>query len=216
VIRVFVFAPAGLASDAIATALEGERDIEIAGRAHRYEGALPPLPEGGVALVDVGAPDPPARSLIARLHRERPDVRPIVVGVPESPGIVLDYIEAGARGYVRRDESIAGLLAQLRAVARDQTLVPPAMAGLLVQRVAGLSALCAENQVDASRAATLSAREREVAEHVARGRSNQEIAQRLEIGVGTVKNHVHSILRKLNVARREDAGLYWRLFAEKP
>jgi DNA-binding NarL/FixJ family response regulator len=214
-IPVYVIAPTGLACDAIATALQGEKDIQVIGRATGYHVALPVLPEESVVLIDVGGPDPEVLKLIQRTYREHPGDRVVVFGVPEVPGIVLDYLEAGARGYVPRDASMAGLVERVRAVARDEVVMTSALAGLLARRVAGLSRLCADNDLDASRASALSPREREVLRYIARGRGNQEISRSLGIGVGTVKNHVHSILRKLGVSRREDAGLYFRLFAEE-
>ena len=213
-IRVFVVAPTALACDAIATSLRGEAGIQVIGRSVGYNASLPDLPEECVVLIDVGAPDLEVRVLVHRLYRDHPDVRVVVFGVPDAAGIVLDYLEAGAQGYVPRDESIATLVERVRAVDRDEALLSPDLAGLLVRRVAGLSRLCTDNDLDATRASALSPREREVLHHIASGRSNQEISRRLGIGLGTVKNHVHSLLRKLGVTRREDAGLYWRLFVQ--
>ena len=215
VIPIFVIALTGLACDAVATALRKEKDIQVVGTAIGYDAPPRELPPECIVLIDVGAPDPKVGGFIQRTIGQYPDARVVVYGVPEVPGILLDYLEAGARGYVPRDESMAGLLERVRTVARGEAIVTPQLAGLIVERLAGLSRLCSDNNIDASRTSALSPREREVLRHIARGRGNQEISSRLGIGVGTVKNHVHSILRKLGVTRREDAGLYWRLFAEE-
>ena len=213
-IQVCVIAPTGLACDAIVTSLRGEPDIHVVGSATGYGASLPDLPDECIVLIDVGAPDPEVRSIVHRTYREHPGVRVVVFGVPDVPGIILDYLEAGAQAYVLRDESIAGLVERVRQVARDEAVLTADLAGLLVRRVAGLSRLCTDNDLDASRASALSPRELEVLHYIAGGRSNQEISLQLGIGLGTVKNHVHSILRKLGVTRREDAGLYWRLFGQ--
>ena len=128
--------------------------------------------------------------------RPRPAV--IVMTVPDRPSDLLAFAEAGIAGYITRDDGVDALLALIRAVRRGETICSSRMAAELFKRVAALANGYAPVRADPS----LTGREHEVAELLCAGLSNKEIARRLQIEVATVKNHVHSVLDKLEVRRR--------------
>jgi DNA-binding NarL/FixJ family response regulator len=105
------------------------------------------------------------------------------------------------------------LLRNIRAAYRGEALVSPEIAGALMSRVTELAQIFAE-VTSIPESVELTSREHEVLKLVAKDLSNQEIADRLVIEVGTVKNHVHSILQKLNASSREDAAAYWSIIKE--
>jgi DNA-binding NarL/FixJ family response regulator len=96
----------------------------------------------------------------------------------------------------------------VRAAAAGRAEVSPRLAFLLMQRVAELHGLCEERGLDPDRLRRLTSREREVLRLLGRGLSNASIGRELSIRVSTVKSHVHRILRKLDVSRREEAARY--------
>jgi DNA-binding NarL/FixJ family response regulator len=109
-------------------------------------------------------------------------------------------------GYVLQDDSVEDLLARLRAAHGGEALVSPGIAAAIIARVSELATLFSRVEGAGGRAGDLTPREREVLDLVAEGLTNQEIAERLVIAEGTVKNHVHSILGKLDVGSRQDAA----------
>jgi DNA-binding NarL/FixJ family response regulator len=129
--------------------------------------------------------------------------------LPNIKDVILQYIEAGIAGYVLRDDSVDQLLHAVRAVYRGEAVVSPDIAAALMTRIAQLSNVCQGTTWSESGVfLELTPRERQVLVLVQQGLSNQEIAASLTIELGTVKNHIHNILRKLNVRSRHDAVAY--------
>jgi DNA-binding NarL/FixJ family response regulator len=135
----------------------------------------------------------------------------LVSGLPESESVILQYVMAGASGYVLQNVPAEQLLDNVRAVHEDKALVSPRVAAALMDRVAELAQVSSQYDLDPHAVADLTPRERDVLNLIGEGLTNQEIASRLVIEVGTVKNHVHSILRKLDVSNREEAATYLSL-----
>jgi DNA-binding NarL/FixJ family response regulator len=102
----------------------------------------------------------------------------------------------------------------IRNAQENQAIVSPKMAAVLMSRVVELARLLAEIKPAVYETNGLTPREMEVLSLIEKGMSNQEIADRLFIEVGTVKNHVHSILEKLEVGSRNDAAAYLSLIQE--
>ena len=190
-------------------ALQNERDIEVVGCATSVEEALQQVHQCNVALVSTTLSEHGALTLTRAIVKNYPSVKVVVVGLASSKSAILQYIEAGAAGYVLKENSIEEMLTTIRAVHSREALVSPGVAALLMARVAQLAEICKsagrEMQMPPAITEPLTTREREVLKLMAQGLSNAEIAERLTIELGTVKNHVHNILTKLNVSSRHDA-----------
>jgi two-component system, NarL family, nitrate/nitrite response regulator NarL len=130
--------------------------------------------------------------------------RIVVLTVTGRPEDLLDWAEAGVAGYVGRDESLDDLVGVIRRAVRGEFACSPTFAGRMLQRIGALASLVPG--VAATTAGQLTAREVEILELIRQGRSNKYIAGRLGVSLPTVKNHVHSILAKLNVGRRGEAA----------
>lgn len=213
-IRVLLVNEMRLVGNVIASVLEDESDIEVVGRAASVDEALALATESDVVLVSTRLPDNGALKLTSAIAKADPSVKVLVLGLGESKGRVLRYVEAGADGYVLKNDSVDDLLRHIRAAQRGKALVSPKIAAALMSRVTELAQLFAEIESGISESADLTPREREILELIGQGLTNQEIADRLVIEVGTVKNHVHSILQKLDVSSREDAASYLALIRE--
>jgi RNA polymerase sigma factor (sigma-70 family) len=214
VIRVLLVNEMRLVSNVIASVLEDEPDIEVVGRAASVDEALALATESDVVLVSTRLPDDGALKLTSAIAEADPSVKVLVLGLGESKGRVLRYVEAGADGYVLKNDSVDDLLEHIRAAQKGKALVSPKIAAVLMTRVTELAQLFAEIESGINEAIDLTPREREILELIGQGLTNQEIADRLVIEVGTVKNHVHSILQKLDVSSREDAASYLALIKE--
>lgn len=139
---------------------------------------------------------------IRRVSASSARARIVAFAVEETERDVLLCAEAGASGYVACDGTMDDLVNTIHSVARGELLCSPRIAATLFR------ALHAQgSRPDGDRLAlTLTAREREIAPLIDRGLSNKEIAAHLRIEVATVKNHVHNLLEKLQVASRGEAA----------
>lgn len=142
-------------------------------------------------LIDV--PGRAALALVPALRAAVPDIALIGFGIGDD-ALGLACAEAGMTGFVGRDGTLADLAEAVRRALAGELGCSPQLAALMCRRLAVLAGRPAGS--------ALSPREREVAQLVADGLSNKEIAQALHIGPATVKNHVHNILDKLALRRR--------------
>jgi DNA-binding NarL/FixJ family response regulator len=201
----------GLVSNLIASVLEDETDIDVVGQTTSPEAALDELAEADVALVSTRLRENGALKFTEGTAEREDAVKVLVIGLRESEQEILKYVEAGADGYVLRDNSVGTLLEKVRAADQGEALVSPDIAYALMSRLTELAQLFSRVETGLDEPVDLTPREQEVLDLVGQGLTNQQIADRLYIEVGTVKNHVHSILQKLDVNSREDAAAYLAL-----
>jgi DNA-binding NarL/FixJ family response regulator len=201
---VFVVDEVRTICEMIGTVLRSETDLEIVGCATGLEGTAACLHQCEVVVVNAAMNAEASAGLVRGLRRLAPHVKVVVMGLARSQRAMLQCLEAGVAGCVWQDSSLDELLKSIRAAARCETLAAPPLAATLVAYVAERVGLDGD---DAQRCGphSLTRREREVLELVQQGLTNQEIAVTLVIELGTVKNHVHNILRKLKVNSRRDA-----------
>jgi two-component system NarL family response regulator len=210
-ICVLLVSEMGLVSNLIASVLEDEPDIDVVERTTSPEGALDQLSEADVVLVSTRLRENGALRFTEAAVERDASAKVLVIGLRESEQEVLKYVEAGADGYVLRDNSVDMLLEKVRAADQGEALISPDIAYALMSRLTELAQLFSRVKTGLDEPVDLTPREQEVLDLVGEGLTNQEIAERLYIEVGTVKNHVHSILQKLDVNSREDAAAYLAL-----
>jgi two-component system, NarL family, nitrate/nitrite response regulator NarL len=209
-IRILIVDNSRLMCQMMRTVLKREADMEVVGCATTTEEALNQVPACEVILIGTELPNDVVHNLIQKVAAEHPDVKILVLGLPKSEKAILHYIEAGATGYVLKEDSVDKLLKTVRAAHSGEAIVSPQIAAALMNRLARLANLYGQGPLQKAwhESDELTRREQEVLNLIAQGLSNQEIANRLYIQVGTVKNHVHSVLRKLNVNSRKEAAVY--------
>ena len=202
-----------LMGNVIAAALEGEPDINIVGCVISIDEALNIVREKevDVALVSTRLPDLGALKLTNAITELKPSTKVLALGLTEEKQNVLRYVEAGATGYVLKDDSLEDLIETVRAAQDGKVFVSPQIAAAIMERLSGLARLFSDVENNITNATDLTARELEVLKLISEGRTNQQIAENLVIEVGTVKNQVHNILDKLNVSSRREAAAYLAL-----
>jgi two-component system NarL family response regulator len=121
---------------------------------------------------------------------------------------VLKYIEAGAAGYIVKDSALDEVIEILRATQRGEARVSAKIAGAMIERLSSLAKTFSTVETGITEGVRLTRREQEVLQFIGKGCTNQEIAALLLVEIGTVKNHVHNILEKLNVNNRGEAASY--------
>jgi len=175
--------------------------LEIAGEAGGVEDALDAIEREApdVVLLDVHMPDGGGVEVIRRAATliETPPCF-LALSVSDAAEDVIAIIRAGARGYVTKSISGDELADAVRRVHEGDAVFSPRLAGFVLDAFAG-PAPHPESELDA-----LTAREREVLQHIARGYMYKEIALRLDISPKTVEAHVSSVLRKLQLSSRHE------------
>jgi two-component system, NarL family, nitrate/nitrite response regulator NarL len=153
-----------------------------------------------VVVLDLGSENHRA----IRALTEAASVRVLVLGMPAAEAEIVACARAGASGFFGHDGSLEELAGAIGTVARGEVSCSPEITALLLGKVS----------VDAASSGArvhLTQREAEILALVDEGLSNKQIAQRLQIEVATVKNHVHNVLSKLNVHGRFEAAARLRL-----
>jgi DNA-binding NarL/FixJ family response regulator len=194
--------------------------VDVVGEAGSVEDAIETIatytPE--VVLLDVHMPDGGGVEVIRRVNEHissgqqqcgegggGPLVRFLALSVSDAAEDVIAIIRAGARGYVTKTISGPELAEAVRRVADGDAVFSPRLAGFVLDAFTGAQPAPADSLLDQdSELNQLTAREREVLQHIARGYMYKEIAQRLGISVKTVEAHVSAVLRKLQLSSRHE------------
>jgi DNA-binding NarL/FixJ family response regulator len=198
VIRLVVVDDDDLVRSGLAAILDLEPDIEVVGQG--ADGvdvpALVARSRPDVVLMDVRMPRVDGIAATARLTGRPEGPAVVVITTFESDEAVHDALLAGARGFVLKRARPEELVAAVRTVARTDSLVFPDA----IRRVATTR----RTRTEPAWAPRLTAREREVLTHVARGQTNAEIAESLVVSVETVKSHLRSLLAKSGSRHRTE------------
>jgi DNA-binding NarL/FixJ family response regulator len=150
-----------------------------------------------VVLIDVSMPD--SATIIRTLASRDPQVHVVALVPGESAQDILPYVEAGVGGFVAKGASLDSLRETIENVLRGEVACAPQLIRSLMRAV---HTMASQGPVRTEAEEQLTARQRKIAELLALGMANKEIASELHIGVSTVKNHVHALLRKLDLQRR--------------
>jgi len=181
-----------------------ERGIRVAGEAALGADAIRQASElgRGVVLMDLSMPGMSGIEATQRLTAAAPLARVLVLTMMTDDQYVMNALLAGACGYLLKDAPVDQIVEGIQAAARGESVISPRIASRLVRR------LREPQQMEPGLVgAEMTPRELEVLELLARGLENAEIAQVLYLSQHTVKNHVSSILIKLQVENRIQAAV---------
>ncbi len=216
-IRVLIVHDFPLICNLVKAALLDTSDIDVVSCACSLQEALNQAENTNidVALVGIRLPEMGALKVTRALAQGEPQVKVLVFGLGDDYEQILPYIEAGASGYIPRDDGVADLIEAIRAAYSGKALVSPEVAAAVMQRLAELARLIPDiSGIEALDLESLTPREHEVLNLLGQNLSNHEIAERLSIETGTVKLHIHNILRKLGVDSRQRAASFLAIFRQ--
>jgi two-component system, NarL family, response regulator LiaR len=203
-IRVLICDDQDVVREGLRTILSTVPGIQVVALAEDGAGAVEQFErhKPDLVLMDLNMPGVNGIQATRQLRDRYPDARVLALTTYDADEWVFDAIRAGAAGYLLKDTPRAGLIKAIEGTVNGQTFVDPSVAGKLLTHIAG-------NKIvpGSTVAADLSSRERDVLKLVARGLSNAEIAERLFLSEGTVRNYVSSILAKLGVTDRTQAAV---------
>jgi DNA-binding NarL/FixJ family response regulator len=184
--------------------LEMESDIEVVGEASNGLEAVEEVrtKDPDVVLIDINMPKLNGVEATRLLKKEKCRAKIIALTIYDDREYLLELLKIGVSGYLLKDIEPHALVEAVRAVSRGETYIQPTLTRALVAEYKRLS------QPLQKTGRPLTAREKEVMAYIAEGMSNIEISEKLGISEKTVKNHVSSILRKLNLMDRTQVAVY--------
>jgi DNA-binding NarL/FixJ family response regulator len=177
--------------EVVGTAVDGAEAVELAGKK-----------QPDLVLMDLKMPGTNGIEATRQIRSRFPAMRVLVLTTYDDDQWVFDAIRAGASGYLLKDTPREGILQAIRGTLAGKAFVDPGVAGKLLDRVASKQV-----QPETLLTEKLTEREVDVLRLIARGLNNTEIAARLSLSEGTVRNHVSAILAKLEVADRTQAAV---------
>ncbi|MGB7876966.1 MAG: response regulator transcription factor [Anaerolineales bacterium] len=208
--KVLITIESQFMGDVFSDVLNDEPDITVVGCASTIDNAIKIIRENeaDVVLVSIHLPSQGALELIRTIKEVAPSIKILALGLLDNENLVLEYVEAGAVGYILQESSVDELIEAVRLTQREEAKVSTKVAAALLDRLSKLSIFFTRVESNLLEKKMLTNRELEVLEYIYQGFTNQEIASQLVLEVGTVKNHIHNILKKLNVSSRKEAATY--------
>lgn len=199
-IRVFLVDDHSIVRQGLRALIDAEADMRVIGEASDAAGLTEAVVASGpeVVVMDVSMPGIGGAEATAQLKRALPTVRVVALTRHTEKAYVQQMVRSGASGYLLKQNGAAALIEAIRVVIAGGTYLDPAVAGKLVNGLTDAS-----DGVNRA-AASLTAREQQIATMVAFGHSNKEIATRLGIAVKTVETHKSNIMEKLDLTSRSE------------
>jgi DNA-binding NarL/FixJ family response regulator len=153
-----------------------------------------------VILLDVGLKDFNELSVVESVRKNLPEAKVIGMGFVPSQSDIVEFVAAGASGFILKDATVQEFLRTIRSVARGEKVLPPSLTDSLFSHVVELA--LKKRKRNPTSVVRMTKREREIIALIADGLSNKEIALQLNIATHTVKSHVHNVMEKLALHSR--------------
>jgi DNA-binding NarL/FixJ family response regulator len=200
-IRVLLADDHAVLREATAELVDHQPDMVVVGQAGTGQDTLRLVRQlrPDVVVMDIAMPRGNGLEATRHIAGEYPNTRVLVLTAHEDREHVIPLLEAGAIGYLPKTVGLNDLLDAIRAASRGESVLPPAIASVVVQHLA--------SEVGKTPEAPLTAREMEVLCLVSQGWSNQQVAHELSLSVRTVEAHLTHIYNKLGVGSRTEAAL---------
>ncbi|MGH7489149.1 MAG: response regulator, partial [bacterium] len=202
-LRLLLVDDHALLRDGLHALFSYQDDFEVVGEAEDAEGALAQAValQPDLMLMDIDLPGIDGIAATRRVTEQLPRTTVVMLTVHDDTDRLLEAIKAGAKGYLLKNMRTEELMEQLRGIARGDAALSRRMATRILQEFK-------RNAERVPAESVLTPRELEVLELVGARLSNKEIAHRLVVSEYTVKNHLKSILAKLQLSSRREAAAY--------
>ncbi|OGQ23923.1 MAG: hypothetical protein A3C54_04685 [Deltaproteobacteria bacterium RIFCSPHIGHO2_02_FULL_60_17] len=208
-IRLLLIEDNRLLREGITALVSKQPDFKMVAASENFKNVLPKAQKSKpqVVLLDICLRDQNSLRVAKMVKKELPEAKVIVMGLTLPRADVLQFVKAGASGFVQKEASFDDFLKTIRTIAGGTKVLPSTLTGSLFSQIVEDAARDGKVQLSDVR---ITKREREIIDLIGEGLSNKEIAQRLRLTIHTVKSHVHRILEKLLLHTRLQVAVYAR------
>jgi two-component system NarL family response regulator len=207
-IRLLLIEDNRLLRDGIYSILKPHNDIKILAASGDGKNTLLKIKQlkPNVILLDLGLRSQNSLHVIELVKKDFQDAKIIVMDLAPVQADILQYVKAGANGFILKDASLHDFLITIRSVAEGSTVLPPLLVDSLFSQI--VDHAVREGKTKLKKAVLMTKREQEVIGMLSDGMSNKEIGQRIHISTYTVKSHIHNIMEKLALHTRLEIANY--------
>jgi DNA-binding NarL/FixJ family response regulator len=200
--RILIIEDNRVLRDGLTITLNGQADMRVVATIGSRNNILLKVSQTKphVILLDVGLKDLNELSLVESVRKNLPEAKVIGMGFVPSQSDIVEFVEAGASGFILKDATVKEFLRTVRSVAHGAKVLPPSLTDSLFSHVVEIALKKRKGKKPDT--VRMTKREREIIVLIADSLSNKEIAQRLNIATHTVKSHVHNVMEKLALHSR--------------
>ena len=200
-IRILLIEDNRILREGISDMISGHKDLTVVAVSDGRHNALAKSGiKPHVVLLDLGLDRQNSLDIVELMKKEFPGVKVIGMGLAPAQADIMEFVPAGADGFILKDATLEDVVNTIRSVAGGKTVLPSLMTSSLFFQIAEHALLKGKRNL---RGATrMTQREKEIISLIVEGMSNKEIAGKLNIATFTVKSHVHNILEKLALHSR--------------
>ena len=194
--------------EGIEAILKNQADIKIVSASGNNENTVLKIHKlkPNVILLDLGLRSRNSLDVVQMVKKEFPETNIIIMDLAPVQADVLQYVKAGASGFILKDATLDDFLVTIKAVAEGAKVLPPVLTNSLFSQI--IEHAVKGGKVKMKEAIKMTKREREVIEHIADGLSNKEIGQKLHVSNYTIRSHIHNIMEKLTLHTRLEIANY--------
>lgn len=192
-----------LLRDGLAAMLNEQPDLKVIGAYSATDKSVAHICDlmPDIVLIDLGLGRKNSLRLVKSLKGKVCNIKMIVMDLVPADDDILDFVKAGAEGFILKDAKVTEFLKTIIAVGAGEKVLPSHMTGSLFSQVVD-KAINNGNSSIVEKASKMTKREREVVQLIAQGKSNKEIGKLLHLSPFTVKSHVHNLLEKMALRTR--------------
>jgi DNA-binding NarL/FixJ family response regulator len=207
-IRLLLIEDNRLLRDGILSILKPHKDIVIIAAYGDGKNTLVKIKKSkpNVVLLDLGLRSLNSLHVVEVIKKDFPLAKIIVMDLAPIQADILQYVKAGANGFILKDASLNDLLITIRTVNEGATVLPPTLVDSLFSQIVEYAVR--EGKSKLKEAVQMTKREKEVIGFLSEGMSNKEISQKTHISIYTVKSHIHNIMEKLALHTRLEIANY--------
>ena len=207
-IRLLLIEDNRLLRDGITSIVKSQKDIHIIAASGDGKSTLLKIKQlkPNIVLLDLGLRSQNSLHVVEIVKKEFPEARIIVMDLAPVQADILQYVKAGANGFILKDTSLKEFLITIRSVAEGSTVLPPVLVDSLFSQIVDYA--IREGDPLLKESVKMTKREREVIILLGEGLSNKEIAQKIRVSTFTVKSHIHNIMEKLALHTRLEIANY--------
>ncbi|MGA7837033.1 MAG: response regulator transcription factor [Ignavibacteriaceae bacterium] len=207
-IRLLLIEDNRLLRDGIFAVLKPHKDIKVIAASGDGKNTILKIKKlkPNVVLLDLGLRSQNSLHVVEIVKKDFPEAKVIIMDLAPVQADILQYVKAGANGFILKDASLNDFLITIRSVAQGSTVLPPMLVDSLFSQI--VENAVRDGKTKIKDAVKMTKREREVVGLLGEGMSNKEIGQKMHVSTYTVKSHIHNIMEKLALHTRLEIANY--------